>query len=119
MASDKLDPGDLFNSNWRELRTEISSWDDAEAGMEGADGLTRYWCPEAVFEVYWTAERVIGSPYQIYLTEDLTLAGFKRQLAWKPDLDWKRALAVSIGWQQDVLALLVQKSGMQLTLFEE
>ena len=113
-----LDPENLQACPWRELRTELHEWDDGD-GIEGFDGLTRYWCPEAVFEIYWVAEKEEGGNYSVYLTEDLQLAGFKSRLAYQPSMEWKRALAVKLGWQQRAKEILRELAGTQMELFKE
>lgn len=98
MAETGLDPEQLHASLWKELRTELHEWDDEEG--VGFDCLTRYWCREAVFEIYWVAEWEKDSEFSVYLTEDLQLAGFKTKLNYQPSIEWKRALAVKLGWHQ-------------------
>ena len=120
MARDKLDPATLLRCDWRELRTELVEWDDCEGSTEGYDGLTRYWCPDAVFEIFWVAEREQGDTrFKVYLTEDLQLAGFRAALGFKPSLGWKTDLANTIHWQDKAMLVLKQVTGTQLELFEE
>jgi hypothetical protein len=118
MAESGLDPEQLSTSVWRELRTELHEWDDGEE-FAGFDCLTRYWCPDAVFEIYWVAQHEEGDEYSVYLTEDLQLAGFKSRLSYQPALDWKRALAVKLGWQQRAKDILRELAGTQMELFKE
>ena len=106
-------------SEWRELRTEIRAWDDGGADVQGYDCLTRYWCPEAVFEIYWVAERSLGMEFNISMTEDLELAGFNCVLGFEPSLNWKKELAEAIRWQDGARVVLNGLSGTQLELFEE
>ena len=118
MAQPELDPEHLHTSLWRELRTELQEWDDGE-DIAGFDGLTRYWCEDAVFEIYWVAEKGAEGEYSVYLTEDLQLAGFKTRLAYQPSMGWKRTLAVKLGWQQRAKDILRDLSGTQMELFKE
>lgn len=110
MAETGLDPEQLTTCEWKELRTELHEWDDWEE-VDGFDCLTRYWCPEAVFEIYWVAEREDENTFSVYLTEDLLLAGFKTELTYQPSLEWKRALAVRLGWQQRAKNILRDLNG--------
>ena len=119
MAREELTPAALLTCEWRELRTELVEWDDCEDGVEGYDGHTRYWCPDAVFEIYWIAERAEGARFNVYLTEDLELAGFKSVLSFQPSLGWKKNLADTIHWQNRAMVILSQMKGTQLDLFEE
>ncbi len=119
MAIDAIDPESLIQCRWQELRTELTEWDDCGEDIQGYDCLTRYWCPSAVFEIYWTAERARGSGYKIYLTEDLELEGFRSSLSFEPSLRWKKELAESIHWQDRAREVLSELSGTQLELFEE
>tara|TARA_R110002072_G_scaffold1598_5_gene13574 strand:- start:914 stop:1270 length:357 start_codon:yes stop_codon:yes gene_type:complete len=118
MAEPGLDPDHLLTAAWMELRTELHQWDDLEE-IEGYDCLTRYWCSDAVFEIYWVAEREVDNEYSVYLTEDLQLAGFKTRLNHQPSIEWKRALAVKLGWQQRAKEILRELSGTQMELFKE
>jgi hypothetical protein len=118
MADTGLDPDQLQTSDWRELRSELHEWDDLEE-IQGYDCLTRYWCRDAVFEIYWVAERDEDGEYSVYLTEDLQLAGFKCRLSYQPSIEWKRALAVKLGWQQRAKDILCELSGTQMELFKE
>lgn len=114
-----IDPESLLQSEWRELRTELRQWDDCGPDIQGYDGLTRYWCPVAVFEIYWVAERSRGTEFSIYMTEDLELAGFNCVLGFEPSLNWKKELAEAIHWQDGARVVLDELSGTQLELFEE
>ena len=114
MAEEIVSPSDLFHSKWHELRSELSAWEDYE---ECFDGLTRFWCKEAVFEVYWVAERIDKSKYKIYLTEDLELVGFKSPLKEKPSLEWKNKLAEALCWREIATAVISEATGSQLELF--
>jgi hypothetical protein len=118
MADTGLDPEQLSTSAWKELRTELREWDDCDE-VAGFDCLTRYWCPDAVFEIYWVAEREEGNEFSVYLTEDLQLAGFKSRLRYQPSIEWKRALAVKLGWQQRAKNILRDLTGTQMELFKE
>ena len=118
MAQAELDRQLLNTSSWMELRTELQEWDDGDT-IEGFDGLTRYWCPDAVFEIYWVAEKEDSGEYSVYLTEDLQLAGFKHRLAYQPSMQWKRSLAVKLGWQQRAKEILRELSGTQMELFKD
>ena len=66
----KIDLKTLLHSDWQELRTELVEWDDCGHGIEGFDGLTRYWCAEAVFDIYWIAEREPDSDFDVYFGSD-------------------------------------------------
>ena len=118
MAHAELDPEHLHTVNWMELRTELHEWDDGDE-IEGFDCLTRYWCSDAVFEIYWVAEKEDSGDYSVYLTEDLQLAGFKTRLAYQPSMEWKRSLAVKLGWQQRAKDILRELSGTQMELFKD
>ena len=118
MATPDLDPEQLQTCQWMELRSELHEWDDNDE-IEGFDCMTRYWCQDAVFEIYWVAEREESGEYSVYLTEDLQLAGFKHRLAYQPSMDWKRSLAVKLGWQQRAKDILRELSGTQMELFKE
>tara|TARA_R110002110_G_scaffold405816_1_gene625206 strand:+ start:232 stop:588 length:357 start_codon:yes stop_codon:yes gene_type:complete len=118
MAEPGLDPEQLNTSVWKELRTELHEWDEDEE-IAGFDCLTRYWCPEAVFEIYWIAQREEGDEFSVYLTEDLQLAGFKARLSYQPTIEWKRALAVKLGWQQRAKDILRELDGTQMELFKD
>lgn len=119
MADSELDPKVLLNRLWRELRTEVREWEDEEC--VGYDCLTRYWCQDAVFEVYWIAECDVdcldNESYSVYLTEDLQLESFKCQFAYQPDLDWKRALAVKLDWQQRAKSIIRDLAANQTDRF--
>ncbi len=118
VAQTELDPEQLLGGKWMELRTELHEWDDGDE-LEGFDCLTRYWCQDAVFEIYWVAEKEDNGEFSVYLTEDLQLAGFKTRLAYQPNMDWKRSLAVRLGWQQRAKDILRELSGTQMELFRE
>lgn len=118
MAKPGIDPEQLHQKPWKELRTELHEWDDGE-DIEGFDCLTRYWCPDAVFEIYWVAEREDDGDYSVYLTEDLQLAGFKTRLSYQPSLEWKRAFAVKLGWQHRAKDILRELAGTQMELFKD
>lgn len=105
MARNTIEPEDLFESHWHELRTELTSWDDCVGSYEG---LTRFWCKEAVFEVYWVAEQKAESGIELYLTEDLELAGFEAQLNKQPTLEWKGKLAEALCWREIASAVIVK-----------
>jgi hypothetical protein len=105
---------DLLNAQWRELRCEVYEWDDGESGY---DCLTRYWCPLAVFEVYWTAERTNAAEHEIYLTDDLQLAGFREQLDFVATDAWKRELATQLNWYDSARVILGQVENKQHDLF--
>jgi hypothetical protein len=55
----------------------------------------------------------------VYLTEDLQLAGFKMRLSYQPSIEWKRTLAVNLGWQQRAKEILRELTGTQMELFKE
>jgi hypothetical protein len=116
MAKSTLNPEALFNAKWHELRTELSEWEDY---AECYDGLTRYWCSEAVFEVYWFAEKTGNTSYNLYLTEDLALAGFNVELSEQPNLEWKGKLAEALCWKETATAIIKEVTGNQLGLFSE
>ena len=105
---------DLLGAEWKELRSEIHEWDDGESCY---DCLTRYWCPLAVFEVYWTAERTNPAEHDIYLTEDLQLAGFREPLDFIASDEWKRELATRLNWYESARVILVQIKNKQYDLF--
>ena len=116
MAKDIVNPEDLFKSKWHELRTELTEWDDY---AECYDGLTRYWCSEAVFEVYWFAEKTGNTTYHLYLTEDLALAGFNVELSEQPNLEWKNKLADALCWKEIAVAVIKEATANQLELFND
>ena len=105
---------DLLNAQWHELRCEVYEWDDGESGY---DCLTRYWCPLAVFEVYWTAERTNAAEHDIYLTDDLQLAGFREPLDFVATDAWKRELATQLNWYDSARVILGQIENKQHDLF--
>ncbi len=119
MTESRLDPEVLGKSEWVELRTELHEWDDCGDEVLGYECLTRYWCREAVFEVYWVAEKAAGEDFSVYLTDDLQLAGFKQRLSYQPTLNWKRTLATKLGWHERAKDILRELSGTQLELFKE
>lgn len=105
MAKNTIKPEDLFESQWHELRTELTSWDDYADCYEG---LTRFWCKEAVFEVYWVAELKEDAGFELYLTEDLELAGFESRLNIQPSLEWKGKLAEALCWREIATAVVTK-----------
>ena len=74
----------------------------------GYDCLTRYWWPLAVFEVYWIAERTSVAEYDLYLTDDLRLAGFTEPLDFLATDDWMRELATRLNWYDSARVILGQ-----------
>jgi hypothetical protein len=107
MAKSTLNPEALFKVKWHELRTELTEREDDSSCY---DGLTRYWCRKAVFEVYWFAEKAEHTRCNLYLTEDLALVGFNVELSEQPNLEWKCKLAV---------AAIKDVTSNQLDLFSE
>lgn len=98
------------------MRTELTEWED---DSECYGGLTRYWCREAVFEVYWFGEKAEHKRYNLYLTEDLALAGFNVELSEQPNLEWKGKLAEALCWRKIAAAAIKDLASNQLGLFSE
>jgi len=101
----RLSQQDLLSAQWKELRCEVHEWDDGESGY---DCLTRCWCPLAVFEVYWIAERTSVAEYDLYLTDDLRLAGFTEPLDFLATDEWMRELATRLNWYDSARVILGQ-----------
>ena len=106
MAESVVRPDDLLVANWRELRSEVSVWDADDDDKEGFDGYTRFWCPEAVFDVYWVAERLNSSEVALYLTSDMLLTGFKSPLTFEVSGELMVELAKKIHWERVATAAL-------------
>jgi hypothetical protein len=85
-------------SEWKELRSEVSEWDDHEEEIHGFDGFTRFWCKHAVFDVYWVAEGRMPGKMTAYLTSDVMLTGFREPLPFECDNDLLVTLAQHVGW---------------------
>ncbi|XOV89340.1 MAG: hypothetical protein ACFHX7_05470 [Pseudomonadota bacterium] len=101
-------PEALFACPWRELRSEVSVWEDVGAGLTGCDGFTRYWCPEALFDVYWIVEGELAGDVTAYLTDDLVLTGFRAELAFAIEPAFLKQLASHVGWVKSVRQVLAQ-----------
>ena len=115
---DDLSKESLLNCNWKQLRSEIVEWNAED--VDGYDGSTRFWCREAIFDIYWVAERAEGEEkrYEVYLTEDLELTGFKASLPFRVNLDWKISLAEHLNWRGAVVQVLKNSKDTQLDMFE-
>ncbi len=101
-------PEQLLACPWRELRSEISAWEDVGSGLTGYDGFTRYWCPEAVFDVYWIVEGEPAGDVTAYLTDDLVLTGFRAEISFAIEPGFLKQLAAHVGWVNSVRQVLVQ-----------
>lgn len=109
------EPAQLFACDWKELRTEVSPWDDdPDESIEGFDGYTRFWCRHAVFDIYWVAE-VEARELTLFLTSDLMLTGFRESLPFSLTAQELVDLARHVGWSTAARSAL--KAG-QLNLFE-
>ena len=109
----------LRSSVWHVLRTEIEAWDDDESGMlRGYDGMTRFWCQEAVFDIYWVAE-LSGGNLLIMPTEDMILTGFRRPLPNGRSREMLQALASHLDWQSAARAAVMAVERQQFDLFED
>jgi len=111
-------PDDLFQWDWRALRNEAVPW-DSEDGNDGFDGVSRFWCPKAVFDIYWVVERDAGGHMSAHLTDDLVLRPLEVELPFKADDACLRRLADALGWQASVSSVLNDLCGYQLELFED
>lgn len=112
------DPSELFDSEWKELRTEVTSWEAVDEELRGYDGYTRYWCKKAVLGVFWIAEQDGDGPIEIMLTTDIDLEGFKTPLPFPADEDLKLQLAQHVGWQETAVRVVSQMIDKQLPLFD-
>lgn len=97
---------DLFSCIWRELRSEISPWDSVDPRTPGFDGFSRYWCPLAVFDVYWVAESEGAGEITAYLTSDMRVTGFKAPLDFVLSEEELGRLALHVGWKNTVVNVL-------------
>ena len=108
----------LLASSWKELRTEVTAWDgDADESHNGFDGFTRFWCEHAVMGVYWIAKQQVGCEFEIFLTSDIELVGFKTPLAGKSDESLKRKLAENAGWYESARSVMRERTEKQGCLF--
>ena len=101
----------LLGASWRELRSEVAPWDREDTDTEGYDGFSRFWCPEAVFDVYWVAERISTSEVALYLTSDMLLTGFKAPLPFAVTGEYLVSLAKKIHWER--VATLALRSALE------
>jgi len=116
----QLKRDDLLVADWKQLRSQIMGWQEESQNFNGFDGSTRFWCTDAIFDIYWVAQREMeDEKYECYLTEDLELTGFKETLPFKVTYEWKQALAEKLQWRDVVHQILTEASGNQLELFED
>ena len=109
----------LRSSAWVALRTEIHPWDDDEnKAIRGYDGFTRFWCPEAVFDLYWVAE-LEGDQLTLIATEDMMLTGFRKSLPGAGERQTLQALAEHLNWKSLARAAVVALQRRQFELFED
>ena len=109
----------LRSSSWVALRTEIHPWDDvANESVRGYDGFTRFWCPEAVFDLYWVAEHD-GDKLTLIATEDMMLTGFRQALPGASEQQTLQALAEHLNWKSLARAAVVALERRQFDLFED
>jgi len=119
-VSRNLTETDLLNADWKQLRTEITGWQEEDQNFCGYDGSTRFWCSAAIFDVYWVGQKELNQAhYECYLTEDLELTGFREKLPFSVSYEWKVMLAEKLHWRDVVAEILSETSGSQLGLFED
>ena len=120
MTGARLTEDDLLVAEWKQLRSEITHWEEESQDFGGYDGSTRFWCTAAIFDIYWVAQKgVKEKKYQCYLTEDLELTGFREKLPFVATYEWKVALAEKLQWQEVVNQILKETTGSQPGLFED
>ena len=112
------DPEALFSSSWKELRTELTSWEAVGEPLRGYDGYTRYWCKDAVLGVFWIAEKYGDEDIELMLTTDIDLEGFRGSLTFPVDDELKRRLAEHVGWYDSAANIIKKMTDKQLSLFE-
>jgi len=113
-------PDDLLVVDWKQLRSQVVSWQEEGQQFNGFDGSTRFWCTDAIFDIYWVAQRELkDEKYGCYLTEDLELTGFKEALPFQVSYEWKVRLAEKLQWRDVVEQILSEASASQLELFED
>ena len=117
--SQRIIRDDLLSADWKQLRSQIIGWEEEGQHFCGFDGSTRFWCADAIFDIYWVAQRELKDEnYECYLTEDLELTGFKESLPFKVSYEWKVRLAETLEWRDVVEQILSEASSSQLDLFE-
>ena len=108
----------LFTRAWKELRTEVTTWEAIDEPLRGYDGYTRYWCKEAVLGVFWIAEQEDGGDIEIMLTTEIDLEGFKEPLRFEVSEDERIKLAEHVGWYDSATRIVKHMTERQLSLFE-